>query len=239
MMRAASNLSHKGILLDTLAQVLSFLVHIDQQMGLLITQYGGYIYAILFLIVFGETGFVVLPFLPGDSLLFIAGAFAAEGAMDPWVLSFLLIGAAILGNTVNYMIGRLFGKKVLETHSRWISRDTLLKAHEFYEKHGGKAVILSRFLPLFRTFVPFIAGVSEMSVVKFQQYNVLGAVLWVMLFVWGGYYFGQAEFNLFGINIAIKDYLGTIAIVGISMALVPVVLGVLIQFVRHKRKPQK
>lgn len=208
--------------------ILNFMLHIDQQLGMLINHYGVYIYAILFVIIFGETGFVVLPFLPGDSLLFIAGAFAADGKLDPWVLTFLLIGAAVLGNTVNYWVGRLFGKKVLETHSRWISHDTLSKAHAFYEKHGGKAVVLSRFLPVLRTFIPFIAGISEMSKGKFQQFNILGAVLWICLFVWGGYFFG-------GIPL-LRDHLGTIALVGFLAALLPATLGFAWQFVRGKKK---
>jgi membrane-associated protein len=204
------------------------MLHIDRELGTLIHYYGVYIYFILFLIVFGETGFVVLPFLPGDSLLFIAGAFAADGKLDPWLLTFLLIAAAILGNTVNYWVGRLFGKKVLETHSRWISRDTLQKAHEFYERHGGKAIILSRFLPLLRTFIPFIAGISEMNKLKFQQYNLIGAVLWIVIFVWGGYFFGQIPL--------LRDHLGTIALVGFLAALLPAVFGFVWQFVRGKKK---
>lgn len=210
--------------------IFSFMLHIDQHLGTLINNYGVYIYVILFLIIFGETGLVVLPFLPGDSLLFIAGAFAADGKLDPWLLSFLLITAAILGNTVNYWIGRLFGKKILETHSRWISRDTLSKAHAFYEKHGGKAVVLSRFLPLLRTFIPFVAGISEMSKGKFQLYNILGAVLWVTLFVWGGYFFGRIPL--------LRDHLGTIALVGFLAALLPAMLGFAWQFVRGKKNAQ-
>jgi membrane-associated protein len=212
------------------------MLHVDRELAMLVSQYGVYIYAILFFIIFGETGFVVLPFLPGDSLLFIAGALAADGLMDPWLLTFLLMAAAILGNTVNYMIGRMIGKKAYEMDSRWFNRNALLKTHEFYEKHGGKAIVLARFLPLVRTFAPFVAGVSEMSVIKFQRYNFLGAFLWIVLFVWGGYFFGQAEFTLFDKHIAIKDYLSTIALVGFAAALIPAVLGFAWQLMRSRKK---
>lgn len=212
------------------------MLHVDRELAMLVSQYGVYIYAILFFIIFGETGFVVLPFLPGDSLLFIAGALAADGLMDPWLLTFLLMAAAILGNTVNYIIGRMIGKKAYEMDSRWFNRNALLKTHEFYEKHGGKAIVLARFLPLVRTFAPFVAGVSEMSVIKFQRYNFLGAFLWIVLFVWGGYFFGQAEFTLFDKHIAIKDYLSTIALVGFAAALIPAVLGFAWQLMRSRKK---
>ena len=212
------------------------MLHVDRELAMLVSQYGVYIYAILFFIIFGETGFVVLPFLPGDSLLFIAGALAADGLMDPWLLTFLLMAAAILGNTVNYIIGRMIGKKAYEMDSRWFNRNALLKTQEFYEKHGGKAIVLARFLPLVRTFAPFVAGVSEMSVIKFQRYNFLGAFLWIVLFVWGGYFFGQAEFTLFDKHIAIKDYLSTIALVGFAAALIPAVLGFAWQLMRSRKK---
>jgi membrane-associated protein len=222
--------------LEAITSFFSFMLHVDRELAMLVSQYGVYIYAILFFIIFGETGFVVLPFLPGDSLLFIAGALAADGLMDPWLLTFLLMAAAILGNTVNYMIGRMIGKKAYEMDSRWFNRNALLKTHEFYEKHGGKAIVLARFLPLVRTFAPFVAGVSEMSVIKFQRYNFLGAFLWIVLFVWGGYFFGQAEFTLFDKHIAIKDYLSTIALVGFAAALIPAVLGFAWQLMRSRKK---
>ncbi len=222
--------------MEAITSFFSFMLHVDRELAMLVSQYGVYIYAILFFIIFGETGFVVLPFLPGDSLLFIAGALAADGLMDPWLLTFLLMAAAILGNTVNYIIGRMIGKKAYEMDSRWFNRNALLKTHEFYEKHGGKAIVLARFLPLVRTFAPFVAGVSEMSVIKFQRYNFLGAFLWIVLFVWGGYFFGQAEFTLFDKHIAIKDYLSTIALVGFAAALIPAVLGFAWQLMRSRKK---
>ncbi|WP_189491952.1 VTT domain-containing protein [Formosimonas limnophila] len=201
-----------------------------EQLDVLISQYGVYIYLILFLIVFGETGFVVLPFLPGDSLLFIAGAFAASGAMNVWILMALLISAAVLGNTLNYWIGSVVGHRIYDVDSRWISREALMKTHSFYEKHGGKTIVLARFVPLVRTFAPFVAGVSEMSWSRFQQYNILGAVLWVVAFVGGGYLFGNVP--------GVKEHLGLIALVGLSAAIVPVVGGVLWSFVK-KTKAKK
>lgn len=223
---------------DTLTQIFSFMLHIDQQMQGLIAQYGVYIYAILFFVIFGETGFVVFPFLPGDSLLFIAGAFAADGSMNPWVLTFLLIGAAVLGNTVNYWLGYFLGKNVYENGNRFISRDTLVKTHNFYEKHGGKAIVMARFVPLFRTFMPFVAGVTEMNSFKFQKFNILGAVVWVGLLVWGGYFFGSAQFTVFGKDIIVKDYLSTIAIVGFAAAFVPAVFGFAWQLLRRNKTKQ-
>ena len=217
--------------LDTLAQFFTFMLHIDSQLQMLIQQYGVYIYAILFFVIFGETGFVILPFLPGDSLLFIAGAFSADGAMNPWLLSFLLIIAAILGNTVNYWIGKRIGQNAYEGHSRWISQEALIKTHNFYEKHGGKALILARFLPLVRTFAPFVAGISEMSFAKFQKFNIIGATLWVMLFVWGGFWFGRVPL--------IRDHLSTIALVGFLAALIPAALGFVWNMLRRTQKNKK
>lgn len=212
--------------MDAVIQFFSMIMH-PEQLDVLISQYGVYIYLILFLIVFGETGFVVLPFLPGDSLLFIAGAFAASGAMNIWVLMALLISAAVLGNTLNYWIGSVVGHRIYDVDSRWISREALMKTHSFYEKHGGKTIVLARFVPLVRTFAPFVAGVSEMSWSRFQQYNILGAVLWVVTFVGGGYLFGNVP--------GVKEHLGLIAMVGLSAAIVPVVGGVLWSFIKKAK----
>src|SRR5690606_35689253 len=163
---------------------------IDQYLGVWVAQYGAWIYLILALIIFGETGLVVLPFLPGDSLLFIAGAFGASGLLDPVLLAFILIVAAILGNTVNYGVGRYIGPKVFTRNYRFLDRGALVKTHLFYEKHGGKTIVLSRFLPVFRTFAPFVAGVAGMDFLRFQFFNVSGAVLWVAGLVTLGYFFG-------------------------------------------------
>lgn len=202
------------------------ILHIDQYLGVWVAQYGAWIYLVLFLIVFGETGLVVLPFLPGDSLLFIAGAFAASGLIDPILLGIILIVAAILGNTVNYSIGRYIGPRVFTSHSRFLDRGALLKTHAFYEKHGGKTIVLSRFLPIFRTFAPFVAGVGSMNVLRFELFNVSGAVLWVGLLMTLGYFFGNVPI--------IKEHLNTIVLVGIAAAVVPVALGAMWKLFKKK-----
>jgi membrane-associated protein len=204
--------------------LLNMILHIDQFLGEWVAQYGAWIYLVLFLIIFGETGLVVLPFLPGDSLLFIAGAFGASGLLDPVLLSVLLIVAAVLGNTVNYAVGRYIGPRVFTKNYRFLDRQALIKTHVFYEKHGGKTIILSRFLPIFRTFAPFVAGVASMNIVRFQLFNVTGALLWVVSLVTLGYFFGNVPI--------IKEHLNTIVLVGIGAAAVPVVLGGLWKLVK-------
>jgi len=172
-------------------EFLQMLIHIDQTLGVWVAQYGAWIYLILFLIIFAETGLVVVPFLPGDSLLFIAGAFAATGSMHPGLLIVLLFIAAVTGNTVNYYVGRYIGPRVFSQNIRFLDRAALLKTHTFYEKHGGKTLILARFLPVVRTFAPFVAGVGYMTLARFQFFNIIGALLWVLLLVLAGYFFGN------------------------------------------------
>jgi membrane-associated protein len=167
-------------------------VHLDKHLADLLTQYGTWVYAIMFLIIFCETGLVVMPFLPGDSLLFIAGALWAATGMDIHVLMALLIMAAILGDTVNYSVGAWFGPRVFQwEESRWFNRRALQRTHEFYERHGGKTIVIARFLPFIRTFAPFVAGVGSMSYPRFLAYNVCGAVLWVVSLLYAGYFFGD------------------------------------------------
>lgn len=204
----------------------NMILHIDQFLGDWVAHYGEWIYLVLFLIIFGETGLVVLPFLPGDSLLFIAGAFGASGLLDPVTLSSILIAAAVLGNTVNYSIGRYIGPKVFTSNSRFLDRNALIKTHAFYEKHGGKTIVLSRFLPIFRSFAPFVAGVASMNVLRFQLFNISGAVLWVGGLVTLGYFFGNVPI--------IKEHLNTIVLIGVSAAAVPVVLGTLWKLFKRK-----
>jgi membrane-associated protein len=175
-----------------MSHLLDFVLHIDRHLLELVQQYGTWIYGILFAIVFAETGLVVTPFLPGDSLLFAAGALAAVGSMDPWLLGVVLIVAAILGNTTNYWIGRFIGPRVFHwENSRWFNQRALLEAHAFYEKYGPIALTLARFIPIVRTFAPFAAGVAAMSHAKFQLYSVLGGIVWVVSFVALGYFFGN------------------------------------------------
>lgn len=172
-------------------ELIDFILHVDRHLTEFVAANGPWIYGLLFLIVFVETGLVVMPFLPGDSLLFAAGAIAATGGMDPVLLSGLLFVAAVLGDTVNYHVGHYIGPRVFEIRSRWIKREYLLKTQAFFEKHGGKTVILARFMPFARTFAPFVAGVGAMAYPRFLAYNVIGAALWVLSFVTLGYYFGN------------------------------------------------
>jgi membrane-associated protein len=204
--------------MEFLAPLLDIVLHLDKHLEVLVATYGIWIYAILFAVIFSETGFVVTPFLPGDSLLFIAGALAALGNMDITLLMLTLTVAAILGNTVNYSIGRYFGPRVFHwENSRFFNKTALLKTHEFYEKHGGKTLVISRFLPLFRTFAPFVAGIGSMSYARFTLFNVIGAVAWVVSLTLAGYWFGNMPW--------IKQNL-TLVIVGIIvLSLVPVIIG--------------
>lgn len=172
--------------------LLDFILHVDQHLLEFVRDYGVWIYAILFLIIFVETGLVVMPFLPGDSLLFAAGAIAAStGAMNPYLLALLLIVAAVFGDTVNYHVGKAVGPKAFQSNSRWINHNHLLKTQAFFAKHGGKTIIFARFVPFARTFAPFVAGTGSMNYRYFLSYNVVGAVAWICSFVGLGYAFGN------------------------------------------------
>ena len=172
--------------------MIDIVLHLDVHLLSWVKDYGIWIYAILFAIIFSETGFVVTPFLPGDSLLFVAGAIAAAGELSVYVLVALLSLAAVLGNSVNYAIGRWLGKHFFtEGKARWLNRKHLDKAHEFYERHGGKAVVISRFLPIVRTYVPFVAGMAAMTPREYTMYNVAGGVLWVGSLTFAGFFFGN------------------------------------------------
>ncbi|MGB8883238.1 MAG: DedA family protein [Azonexus sp.] len=206
--------------MELLTQFIDIVLHLDKHLAILVQQYGLWIYGILFVIIFSETGFVVTPFLPGDSLLFVAGALAAigEGGMDIVTLIGVLTLAAVLGNTVNYHVGRFLGPKVFHwENSRFFNRDALIKTHAFYEKHGGKTLVISRFLPLFRTFAPFVAGIGAMSYAKFTMFNLIGALAWVVSLCLAGYWLGNMPW--------VKANL-TLIIVGIIVvSLVPVAVG--------------
>ena len=203
-------------------QFFDIVLHLDKHLAVLVQQYGLWIYGILFVIIFSETGFVVTPFLPGDSLLFVAGALAAigEGGMDIVVLMGVLSLAAILGNTVNYHVGRYLGPKVFHwENSRFFNRDALVKTHAFYEKHGGKTLIISRFLPLFRTFAPFVAGIGAMSYAKFTLFNLIGAIGWGVSLCLAGYWLGNMPW--------VKANLSVIIVGIIIFSLVPIGIGYL------------
>jgi membrane-associated protein len=208
------------------------LLHVDEYLRDLVEMYGAWIYAILFLIVFAETGLVVTPFLPGDSLLFAAGALAATGALDVTMATVVVLSAAIIGDAVNYAIGRSIGRQIVrraETDPRWrrwINPAYVARAHEFFERHGGKAIVLARFMPIVRTFVPFVAGIGEMSYPKFAFYNVAGAVLWVGVCVGAGYAFGNVPF--------VRDNFSLVAIGIVIVSVLPMV----VEFIRYRRGPR-
>ena len=193
--------------------LVDIVLHLDAHLLKLVADYGIWVYGILFAIIFSETGFVVTPFLPGDSLLFVAGAIGASGQLNVHLLFVILAAAAILGNTLNYAIGRFLGKHFFkDSGSRWLNPKHLAKAHEFYDRHGGKAVVISRFVPVVRTYVPFVAGMAAMHTREFLAYNVAGAVLWVGLLSYAGFFFGNIPWirgNLTAI---------TLGIVAVSMA---------------------
>jgi len=204
-------------------ELINFILHVDQHLLEFIKQYGVWIYAILFLIIFVETGLVVMPFLPGDSLLFAAGALAAStGHMNPWLLIGLLFIAAVLGDTLNYHIGRYIGPRIFEMESRFIKKDHLLKTHVFFEKYGGKTIIIARFMPFIRTFAPFVAGAGRMNYKHFLAFNAIGGLAWVGSFITLGYFFGTRPF--------VKDNFSHLMLGIIVFSLLPAV----IEFVRGK-----
>lgn len=197
-------------------------LHLDKHLFELVTDYRSWTYLILFVIIFCETGLVVTPFLPGDSLLFAAGAIAALGALNIWILLGVLIAAAFIGDSLNYAIGKFFGHKILEKNSRFIKREYIDKTHNFYEKHGGKTIIIARFVPIVRTFAPFVAGIGDMNYTRFLSYNLIGGVLWVTLCSLGGYFFGNITVVKNNFSIVV------LAIIGIS------VMPMVIEYARHK-----
>jgi membrane-associated protein len=215
---------------QNLLWLVDFLLHVDDYLLQLIATYGPWIYGILFLIVFAETGLVVTPFLPGDSLLFAAGALAATGAMDIRILAISLIASAILGDAVNYSIGRYAGTRILhlartnEKWGRWINPAYVEKAHEFFERQGGKAIVLGRFMPIVRTFVPFVAGIAEMSYPAFALYNITGALAWVGICLGAGYMFGNVPI--------VRDNFSLVAIGIVIVSLLPMVF----EYLKYRRQ---
>ena len=203
--------------------LIDFILHVDEHLFEFIKNYGVWIYGILFLIIFVETGLVVMPFLPGDSLLFAAGALAAStGAMDPVVLIILLFIAAVLGDTLNYHIGKYIGPRVFEIESRWINKQHLIKTSEFFERHGGKTIIFARFIPFARTFAPFVAGAGSMNYKYFLTFNVIGAICWVGSFITLGYLFGNMPI--------VKDNFTHLIFGIIFLSILPGIIG----YIRHK-----
>jgi membrane-associated protein len=210
--------------------VFDLFLHLDVHLAEFVAQYGVWVYAMLFAIIFIETGLVIWPFLPGDSLLFAAGALAATGVLDIYLVAVLLIAAAIAGDAVNYSIGRFVGPKVFSAHDyrgflhKLLNRDHLDKAHAFFEKHGGMAVVSGRFVPIVRTFVPFVAGAASMTPSMFVTYNVIGAIVWVLVCAGAGYIFGNVPI--------IKDNFSLVAIGIVFVSVLPIVF----EFLRSRRQ---
>lgn len=199
--------------MEMLRGFIDYFLHLDVHLAELIREYGGWTYGILFLIVFCETGLVVTPFLPGDSLLFAAGALSASGAMNVWLLGALLCVAAVLGDTVNYGIGARVGTRVFSEDARVLKTEYLRRTEAFYEKYGGKTIIIARFIPIVRTYAPFVAGAARMNYAKFLTYNVVGGVVWVWLFLLAGYFFGNIP--------AVKDNFGLVIVAIIILSVMP------------------
>ena len=211
--------------LDLLPLLVDFRLHVDVHLQELMNNYGLWVYGILFLIIFSETGLVVTPFLPGDSLLFAAGALTVGSAMDVNILALVLVSAAVLGNITNYTIGHFFGAKLFNNpDSKIFRRDYLDKTHAFFDKHGGKTIIITRFLPIVRTFAPFVAGMGAMTYKRFMAFNIVGGILWVCSFVYAGYLFG---------NMPIVRQNFTLLVMGI---IVFSILPIVIETVRHRLK---
>ncbi|EKD52924.1 MAG: DedA protein [uncultured bacterium] len=213
--------------MEIFKMLMDFFLHIDKNLAVITAQYGMLTYGILFLVIFMETGFVVTPFLPGDSLLFAAGALAAMGSFEILILYALMLLAAVAGDTANYWMGSLLGREVFDGRSKFFKKAHLDQAEKFYEKHGGKAIVLARFVPIVRTFAPFVAGVSKMHYGKFISYNIVGGVAWVSLFTFGGFWFGNIPF--------VKDNFHYVVLAIILISVVPIVLEVM-KAGREKRK---
>ena len=211
--------------MEFLSKIIDFIIHLDTHLSDLIQTYGLWTYLILFVVIFCETGLVVTPFLPGDSLIFAAGTFAARGDLKVGWLFLVLAAAAVIGDTVNYWIGKIIGPKIFHKEkTRFFRKEYLDRTHEFYEKYGAETIIIARFVPIIRTFAPFVAGIGRMTYLKFISYNVIGGVGWVAIFTFGGYFFGNIPF--------VKNNFSIVIIAIILISLVPAVL----EFLKHRKK---
>lgn len=212
--------------MDFLKLCVDVIVHLDKYVSVMIQYFGAWTYVVLFCIIFAETGFVVTPFLPGDSLLFVAGAFSATGAFHPLILAGSLMLAAILGDSINYTIGKYSGARMIHAKRiHFFKQEHLDRAHNFYKKHGGKTIVIARFIPIIRTFAPFVAGMVHMDYSRFLIYNICGGILWVGIFVFGGYFFGNIP--------VVKENLSVVVLIIVIVSILPGIL----QFFR-KREPR-
>lgn len=219
--------------MEIIEYLIDLFLHLDKHLSVIIQQYGTWTYLLLLAVIFMETGLVVTPFLPGDSLLFAAGTFASPALGSPlniWLLWFLLCAAAILGDTVNYWVGHLVGPRAFSGEVRFLKKEYLDRTHAFYERHGGKTIVLARFVPIIRTFAPFVAGVGAMSYGKFISYNVFGGVLWVTLFTWGGYFFGNLPF--------VQKHFSLVVIAIVLISVMPAVVEVIKEKTRSTRNAE-
>jgi len=211
--------------LEAVKDLIDIFLHLDKHLNEIILQYGVLTYLILFLIVFAETGLVVTPFLPGDSLLFAAGTFAAFGSLDVSLLFLILSVAAIVGDSVNYSVGKFLGPKIFEKEKiKFLKKEHLDKTHRFYEKYGGKTIVIARFIPIVRTFAPFVAGIGSMTYWKFISYNIIGGIVWVAIFTFGGYFFGNLPF--------IKNNFSLVALAIIFISVIPIA----VELIRNRKK---
>ena len=211
--------------MELLATLWDFAVHLDAHLAAFVARHGTWVYVLLFAIVFTETGVVVMPFLPGDSLLFVVGALAAAGGMDITTVMAVLVAAALTGDNANYWIGRWAGPRVFRLeHSRWFSRKYLERTHAFYERHGGKAIIIARFVPIVRTYVPFVAGIGTMPYARFLGFSVVGALVWVVSLCQAGYWFGNIPL--------VKDNLGAVIVIIVAISVTPIA----VEFLRARRR---
>ena len=216
--------------MDFISYLIDLFLHLDKHLNQIIQNYGVWTYLLLFLVIFMETGFVVTPFLPGDSLLFAAGTFASPAlgsSLNIFLLWTLLCAAAILGDTVNYWIGHFIGPKAFTGEVRFLKKEYLDRTHEFYEKHGGKTIIIARFIPIIRTFAPFVAGIGAMNYGRFITYNVVGGIVWVTIFTFGGYYFGNLPF--------VKENFSLVVIAIIFISVVPMIF----EFIKQRTSGAK
>ncbi len=214
--------------MNPVAKLVDFVIHIDRHLDAIILEHGAWTYVILFLIIFAETGFVLTPFLPGDSLLFAAGAIAGRGTLDVLLLFAILAAAAIAGDTVNYAVGRYLGPRILRSESaRFLNRRHLARTEAFFQRWGGKTIIIARFVPIVRTFAPFVAGVGSMSYPRFVLFNVAGGILWVSICLFAGYFFGGLPF--------VKNNFSLVVIAIIVISLLPI----LFEYVRHRRAARR